>query len=104
MYLVLHVKLYMLLHLSFVLIKVHTCFTEVLARNWTVPHHLTLNVSCNPISGKKGLLQQQVLTYLNYSQKSMGSMSKRCPYNLTWFSICFSFSDCDVTDKIKSST
>ncbi|XP_011444965.2 uncharacterized protein [Magallana gigas] len=40
---------------------VHTCFTEVLARNWTVPHHLTLNVSCDPISGKKGLLQQQIV-------------------------------------------
>lgn len=94
----------MVLHPSFVLIKVHTCFTEVLARNWTVPHHLTLNVSCDPVSGRKGLLQQQVLTYLNCSQKSLRSMSKRCPNNLTCFAIFFSFSDCVVTDKIKFTT
>ncbi|XP_061196687.1 uncharacterized protein LOC133204962 [Saccostrea echinata] len=28
---------------------VHPCFTEVLSRNWTVPQHLTLNISCQPL-------------------------------------------------------
>nr|XP_022342159.1 uncharacterized protein LOC111135957 [Crassostrea virginica] len=35
---------------------VHPCFTEVLARNWTVPDHLTLNVSCEPIPEQKAAM------------------------------------------------
>ncbi|XP_048753678.2 uncharacterized protein LOC125664926 [Ostrea edulis] len=40
---------------------VHPCFTEVLLRNWTVPQHLALNVSCQPIENVPGVWPKQIV-------------------------------------------